>query len=71
MDDCPQLGSDDDDSFFSAGSGEREARLAALRADVKRGLEDVRAGRVADLEVELDRIEAMLDELEAAKRSGA
>lgn len=69
MNDCPQSGSDDD-SFAAAGSGEREDRLAELRADVKRGLEDVRAGRVADLETELDRIEAMLDELEAVKRSG-
>ncbi|MET1112167.1 MAG: hypothetical protein ABWX67_11635 [Allosphingosinicella sp.] len=69
MDDCPRLGSDDSDSS-ARGSDAREARLADLRAAVKRGLEDIKAGRVDDPEAAFDRIEAMLDELEAAKRSG-
>ncbi len=47
--------------------GEREARLAALRAAVQRGLDDIKAGAVADPDKALDEIEAMLDELEAAK----
>jgi antitoxin ParD1/3/4 len=47
---------------------EREERLAAIRAAVARGIEDVRAGRVADLEAALDRIETLLDEIEAVKR---
>ena len=71
MDDCPQIrsGADDDPSAASspsAASGEFEARRAELRAAVKRGLEDIEEGRVVDLEPALDRIEAMLDELEAA-----
>jgi hypothetical protein len=70
MDDCPQLDPSGGDGSAAAGGG-REARLDGLRAAVARGLEDIKAGRVADLEAELDRIEAMLDELEAAKRSGA
>ncbi len=45
-----------------------EARRAELRAAVKRGLEDVENGRVVDLEQHFDRIEAMLDELEATGR---
>lgn len=71
MDDRPQLGSSDDDSSTALGSGEREARLRGLRAAVERGLEDIKAGQVVDLEQAFDRIEAMLDELEAAKRSAA
>ena len=47
---------------------EREDRLAAIRAAVERSLEDVKAGRVADQDAALDRIEKMLDEIEAAKR---
>ena len=46
----------------------REAHLDALRLAVKRGLEEIKAGEVLDPEEALDRIEAMLDELEAAKR---
>jgi hypothetical protein len=70
MDDRPQLDSTDDDSPDSAESGRREARLSSLRAAVKDGLEDIKGGRVDDLEAAFERIEAMLDELEAAKRSG-
>jgi predicted transcriptional regulator len=69
MDECPQIAPRDDDGSAPATSGEREARLGWLRAAVKEGLEDIKAGRVADLEGAMDRIEAMLDELEAAKRS--
>ncbi|HEX8064307.1 MAG TPA: hypothetical protein VF535_13975 [Allosphingosinicella sp.] len=67
MDDHSHLGSGDEDGAF-AESSEREARRAELRAAVKQGLEDIEAGRVVDLESAFDRIEAMLDELEAAKR---
>jgi hypothetical protein len=68
MDDRPSLHSGNDDGS-AAGSAGREAHLGRLRAAVEIGLEDIKAGRVADLEQALDRIEAMLDELEAAKRS--
>jgi predicted transcriptional regulator len=49
--------------------GNREERLAAIRAAVERGLEDIRAGRVADLDAALDRVERLLDEIEAVKRT--
>jgi predicted transcriptional regulator len=48
-----------------AAGDERETRRAELKAAVKRGLEDIEMGRVVDLGEALDRIEAMLDELEA------
>jgi predicted transcriptional regulator len=67
MDDCPQLGSPGETASEAPG---REARRTELRAAVERGLEDIKAGRVADLEAAFERIEAMLDELEEAKRSG-
>ena len=35
---------------------------------MKRGLVDIEEGRVVDLEQHLDRIEAMLDELEGKRR---
>ncbi|MGZ8286891.1 MAG: hypothetical protein ACXW27_12530 [Allosphingosinicella sp.] len=69
MDDCPQLGTGDDDNPDAASIDEREARRAELRAAVKRGLEDIEEGRVVDLGEALDRIEAMLDELEATRPS--
>jgi predicted transcriptional regulator len=68
MDNRPILGSDAHDPAPETGD-EVEARRDALRAAVKRGLEDIEEGRVVDLEGALDRIEAMLDELEASKRS--
>ena len=71
MDDRPQLNPSDDDTPEAPGSGGREARLGWLRAAVKDGIDDIKSGRVADLEAALERIEAMLDELEAVKRSGA
>lgn len=71
MDDRPQLDPAQGDSPAAAGCGGREARLGWLRSAVKDGLEDIKAGRVDDLEAAFERIEAMLDELEAAKRSGA
>ncbi|HYW16432.1 MAG TPA: hypothetical protein VE891_09810 [Allosphingosinicella sp.] len=66
MNDCPDLGSGDDDS--SPVESEKETRLHGLRSEVERELDDIKSGRVADMEQALDRIEAMLDELEAAKR---
>lgn len=51
----------------SARDAMGETRRAELRAAVKRGLEDIEEGRVVDLGEALDRIEAMLDELEATK----
>lgn len=59
-------GSSDEES---ASVEDREQRLAAIRAAVERGLEDVKAGRVTDLDAAFDRIETMLDEIEAAKRA--
>lgn len=69
MDDCSLPGSDGQGETDTAGSTGVEARRAELRAAVKRGLEDIEEGRVVDLETALDRIEAMLDELEASRRS--
>jgi predicted transcriptional regulator len=71
MDDSPQFGSGDDDDSAVARRNEREAYLADLRAAVTLGLEDIKAGRVVDLDEAFDQVEAMLDELEAAKQSGA
>ena len=74
MDDMPDLNPRDeafDEKSVSGtgeGEGEGEDRVARLRAAVERGLEDVRAGRVTDLDAAFDRIETMLDEIEAAKR---
>ena len=71
MDDRPQLAPGGDDNPDSAAGGGSEARLGWLRAAVKDGLEDIKAGRVDDIDSAFERIEAMLDELEAAKRGGA
>lgn len=67
MDELPDLNPRGDASDGGA-AGAREDRVAALRAAVERGLEDVRAGRVTDLDAAFERIETMLDEIEAAKR---
>jgi antitoxin ParD1/3/4 len=48
---------------------EREEWLAAVRAGVQRGLDDVAVGRVVDLDEAFDQVEAMLDEMEAARRA--
>jgi antitoxin ParD1/3/4 len=48
---------------------EREEWLATVRAGVQRGLDDVAAGRVVDLDEAFDQVEAMLDEMEAARRA--
>ena len=48
---------------------EREARIAAVRAAVQRGLDDVKAGRVVDIEEGFAEIYAMLDDMEAARRA--
>ncbi|HEX8224874.1 MAG TPA: hypothetical protein VF605_13730 [Allosphingosinicella sp.] len=70
MDELPDLNSrgDASDNDSVGAAGDRDDRVAALRAAVERGLEDVRAGRVTDLDAAFDRIERMLDEIEAAKR---
>lgn len=68
MDIRTQPDSADDDGPATSGS-EHEARLDALRSAVKLGLDEIKHGGVDDPESALDRIEAMLDELEAAKRS--
>ena len=47
----------------------REERVAAIRAAVQRGLEDVKAGRVVDVDEAFDQIETLLDEMEAAKKA--
>ena len=67
MDEPPDLDRRDESPDEDA-AGEREERVAVLRAAVQRGLEDVRAGRVTDLEAAFEQIETMLDEIEAAKR---
>ena len=69
MDECPQIGHGAGDDGTASGGDGLEARRAELRAAVKRGLEDIEEGRVVDLGAALDRIEAMLDELEAARPS--
>jgi hypothetical protein len=68
MDELSPPGSSNDGSP-AAGGSEAEARRDELRAAVKRGIEEIEEGRVVDLEAAFDRIESMLDELEAAKRS--
>ena len=70
VDELPDLNPRADDSGEEAAdaAGGREDRLAVLRAAVERGLEDVRAGRVTDLDAAFERIETMLDEIEAVKR---
>jgi len=65
MDNLPQSDPGADDNSV-AQTSKIEARRSELRAAVKRGLADIEEGRVANLEEALDRIEAMLDELEAA-----
>ncbi|HEX8309255.1 MAG TPA: hypothetical protein VF645_12645 [Allosphingosinicella sp.] len=69
MDDCPRLDSGDENDGAAAQSASNQAHLLELRAAVQRGLDDIKAGRVADVEEAFGRIEAMLDELEAAKRA--
>ncbi|HEX8481583.1 MAG TPA: hypothetical protein VF650_06765 [Allosphingosinicella sp.] len=63
----PFRGDDPQSTQSSFDPRERDAHLAALRAAVQRGLDEIKAGEVADPDAALDRIEAMLDELEAAK----
>jgi antitoxin ParD1/3/4 len=48
---------------------EREARIAAVRAAVQQGLDDVKAGRVVDLQEGFAEIYAMLDDMEAARQA--
>lgn len=68
MDDhSPPAGPDDGQS--AAAGSDAEARRDELRAAVKRGIEEIEEGRVVDLEAAFERIESMLDELEATRRS--
>ena len=69
MDDSPQI--DPDRTLQDSDHAEmgREARLAALRAAIQRGIDDGGAGRVVDLDEAFDQVEAMLDEMEAARRA--
>jgi predicted transcriptional regulator len=68
MDECSQPGLGGDGSTQADSPNASETRREALRAAVKRGLEEIEEGHVVDLEAALDRIEAMLDELEAIRR---
>ena len=68
MDDRPPLDPNADNGPAAPEGVPDQARLGELRAAVARGLEDIKAGRVADVDEAFARIEAMLDELEAAKR---
>jgi predicted transcriptional regulator len=68
MNDCSPPGPASGSSPDASSSGV-EARRDELRTAVKRGLAEIEEGRVADLGEALDRIEAMLDELEATKPS--
>jgi hypothetical protein len=70
MHELPDLNPRDDGLKHEAtgSGGEIEDRVAAIRAAVEQSLEDVKAGRVTDLDAAFDRIETMLDEIEAAKR---
>jgi predicted transcriptional regulator len=72
MDDRPQLGSGHDADSAAAESArhEREARLAALRAAVQRGIEDADAGRVVDLDEGIDQVLRSIREKKAAGRPG-
>lgn len=69
MDDCTHPGPSHENASEAVGSTAAEAHLSELRAAVERGLDDIKAGRVGDVEEAFTRIEAMLDELEAAKRA--
>ena len=70
MDDRPHLDSGEDGNPAAAESSqhEREARLAALRAAVQRGIEDAEAGRVVDLD---EGIEQVLRSIREKKAAGA
>jgi predicted transcriptional regulator len=70
MDDRPEIepGESASPEATADSHSEREARLASLRAAIQRGIDDADAGRVVDLDEAFDRIEAMLDRMEAARR---
>jgi hypothetical protein len=67
MDDRPPVAAGE--HHKADGPSARDARRDELRPAVKRGLEEMEEGRVLDLEQAFDRIEAMLDELEATGRA--
>jgi predicted transcriptional regulator len=72
MDDQPQLGSGEAGDLAADESAVRvrEARLAALRAAVQRGLDEVAAGRVVDLDEGIERVLRSIGEKKAAGRHG-
>lgn len=50
---------------------EREAKLARFDAEIQKGLDDVKAGRVIPAEEAFDRLDAYLDELMRRKSDPA
>jgi predicted transcriptional regulator len=72
MDDQPQLGSSEGGSPASDESAgqQRQERLAALRAAVQLGLDDVAAGRVVDLDEGIEQVLRSIREKKAAGRHG-
>ena len=70
MDDPPQIGASGQTGSDDSDHDERvrEARLAALGAAVQRGLDDVAAGRVIDLD---EGIEQVLRGIREKKAAGA
>jgi predicted transcriptional regulator len=69
MEDPPQIGPDPTRDDSDHREGAHEARLASLRAAIQRGIDDGEAGRVVDLDEAFDQVEAMLDDMEAARRA--
>lgn len=69
MDDPPQIGPNRTLGDSDHRERDHEARLGALRAAIQRGIDDGEAGRVIDLDDAFDQVEAMLDEMEAARRA--
>jgi antitoxin ParD1/3/4 len=47
---------------------EREAALAKLWAEIDKGLEDIKAGRVLDIDEVFDEVFARIDEIEKSQK---
>lgn len=69
MDDPPRIGPERALDDSDRRGKDDEARSEALQAAIQRGIDDGDAGRVVDLDEAFDRVEAMLDEMEAARRA--
>jgi predicted transcriptional regulator len=69
MDDPPHIGPDRILDDGDHRQRDHEARLAMLRAAIQRGIDDGESGRVVELDEAFDRVEAMLDEMESARRA--